>query len=116
MAVAAMAMLPPRLTTTIDGGGGDGDTDGYDRPFARGSLQPPPHGGAIGRNVCLTVVGDGIVGLVVGLLIVGLLVGRALGRDVGLMVVGNGIVGLGVRLLIGRLLNVGEFFLTNAVD
>ncbi len=109
-------MLLPLSTTTIDGGGCNGSNYGYNQPFARGSLQPPPHGGAIGRNVCLTVVGDGIVGLVVGLLIVGLLVGRALGRDVGLMVVGNGIVGLGIRLLIGRLLNVGEFFLTNAVD
>ena len=95
MAVAAMAMLPPRLTTTIDGGGGDGDNDGYDRPFARGSLQPPPLGGALGCDVCLTVIGDGIVGLGVGLLVVGSLVGGAIGRDVGLMVVGDGVV-LGV--------------------
>jgi hypothetical protein len=45
-----------------------------------------------------------------------LLIGGAVGRDVGLMVVGNSVVGLGVGLLIGRLLDVGEFFLTNAVD
>ncbi len=88
-------MLLPPLTTTIDGGGGDGDTDGYDRPFARGSLQPPPLGGALGRDVCLTVVGDGVVRLGVGLLVVGSLVGGAVGRDVGLMVVGDGVV-LGV--------------------
>ena len=87
-----MAMLPPLLTTTIDGGGGNANNDGYDRPFARGSLQLPPLGGAVGRNVCLTVVGNGIVGLGVGSLIGGLLVGGAIGRDVGLMVVGNGIV------------------------
>jgi hypothetical protein len=61
-------LLPP-LMTTIDGGGGDGNNYGDDRPFVRGSLQPPPLGRAVRRNVCLTVVGDGIVGLGVGLLI-----------------------------------------------
>jgi hypothetical protein len=116
MAVVAMALLPPPSTTTIDGGGGDGDNYGYDQPFARGSLQPPPLGGAVGRDVCLTVVGDGVVGLGVGSLVVGLLVGGAIGRDVGLMVVGDGVVGLGVGLLVGRLLDVGDFFLTKAVD
>ncbi len=69
-----MALLPPPSMTKIDGSGGDGDNYGYDRPFARGSLQPPPLGGAIGCNVCLTVVRDGVVGLGVELLIVGLLV------------------------------------------
>ncbi len=111
-----MALLPPPSTTTIDGGGGNGDNYGYDRPFAWGSLQPPPLGKAIGRDVCLTVIGDGIVGLGVRLLVVGLLVGGAMGRDVGLMVVSNGMVGLGVGLLNGGLLDVGELFLTNAVD
>ncbi len=85
--------------TTIDGGGGNGNNYGYDRPFARGSLQLPPLGGAVRRDVCLTVVGNGIVGLGVGLLVVRLLVGRAVGRDVGLMVVGDGIVGLSMDCL-----------------
>jgi hypothetical protein len=111
-----MALLPPPSMTTIDGGGGNGNNDGYDQPIAWGSLQPPPLGGAVGRNVCLTVVGDGIVGLGVGSLVVGLLIGGAVERDVGLMVVGNGFVGLGVRSLVGGLLNVGDFYLTNAVD
>ncbi len=62
-------------------------------------MQPPPLGRAVGRNVCLTVVGNGVVGLGVGLLVVRLLVGGAVGRDVGLMVVGNGVVGLGVDRL-----------------
>ncbi len=73
-------------------------------------MQPPPLGGAVGRDVCLTVVGNGIVGLGVGLLVIGLLVGRAIGHDVGLMVVGNGVVGLGIGLLVRGSLNVGEFF------
>ncbi len=73
-------------------------------------MQPPPLGGAIRHDVCFTVVGNGVVGLSVGLLIVGLLVGRAAGRDVGLMVAGDGVVGLGVRSLIGGSLDVGEFF------
>jgi hypothetical protein len=79
-------------------------------------LQPPPLGGAVGRDVCLTVVGDGLVRLSMGLLVVGLLFGGAIRRDVGLMVVGDGVVGLGVGSLVGGLLDVGEFFLTNAVD
>ncbi len=99
-------MLPPPSTTTIDGGGGDGDNDGYDRPIAQGSLQPPPLGGAVERDVCLTVVGDGVVRLGVGSLVVGSLIIGAVGRDVGLMVVGDGVVGLGVGSL-----DVGEFFL-----
>jgi hypothetical protein len=105
-----MALLVPPLTTTIDGGSGDGNNYGYDRPFARGSLQPPPLGGAVGRDVCLMVVGDGIVGLGVGSLVIGLLIGGAVGRDVGLMVVGNGVGGLGVGSLVGGSLDVGEFF------
>jgi hypothetical protein len=110
MALAVMAMLPPPLTKTIDGGGGDGNNDGYDRPFARGSLQPPPLGRAVGCDVCLMVVGNGVVGLGIGLLIIRSLVDRAIGRDVGLMVVNDGVVGLGVRLLVGGLLDVGEVF------
>ncbi len=106
-----MALLPLPSTTTIDGGGGNGDNDGYDRPIVQGSLQPPPLGGAVERDVCLTVVNDGVVRLSVGLLVVRLLVSKAVGHDVGLMVVGNGIVGLGVGSLVGRLLDVGEFFL-----
>ncbi len=103
-------MLPPPLMTTIDGGGGDGDNYGYDRPFARRSLQPPPLGGAVGRNVCLTVVSNGVVGLCIGLLVVRLLVGRAVGRDVGLMVIGNGVVGLGVDCLLADCLTSGSFY------
>ncbi len=110
MAVVAIALLPPPLTTTIDGGSGDGDNYGYDQPFTRGSFQPPPLGGPVGRDVCLTVVGDGVVRLGVRLLILGLLIGGAIGHDVGLMVVGNGVVGLGVGLLVGGSLDVGEFF------
>jgi hypothetical protein len=88
----------------------NGNNYAYDQPFARGSLQPLPLGGAVGRDVCPMVVGDGIVGLGVGLLIIALLVGGAIGRDVGLMVVGNGVVGLGVGSLVGGSLDVGEFF------
>jgi hypothetical protein len=98
-----MALLLPPSMTTIDGGGGDGNNYGYDQPFAWGSLQPPPLGGAVGRNVCLTVIGNGVVGLGVRLLVIRSLVGGAVGRDVGLMVVGDGVVGLGVdRLLVDR--------------
>jgi hypothetical protein len=110
MAVAAMAMLPPPLMTTIDGGGGNGDNDGYDRPFVRGSLQPPPLGRAVRRDVCLTIVGNSVVRLGVESLVVGLLISRAVGRDVGLMVVGDGVVGLGVGSLVGGSLDIGEFF------
>ncbi len=102
--------------TTIDGSGGDGDNYGYDRPFARGSLQPPPLGGAVGRDVCLTVIGDGIVGLGVGSLVVRLLIGRAVGLDVNLMVIGNSVVGLGVDCLSADRSTSGSFLLTNAVD
>ncbi len=109
-------MLLPLLMTTIDGGGGNGNSYGYDQPFAQGSLQPPPLGGAVGRDVYLTVVGDGIVGLGIGLLIVRLLVGRAVGRDVGLMVVGDGVVGLGVDRSSADRSMLGSFLLTNAVD
>jgi hypothetical protein len=116
MAVVAMALLPPPLMTTINDGGGDGNNYGYDQPFTRGSLQPPPLGGAVGRNVCLTVVGNGVVGPSVGLLVIRLLVGGAVGRDVGLMVVGNGVVGLGMdRSSVDRSMS-GSFLLTNAVD
>jgi hypothetical protein len=106
-------MLLPPLTTTIDGGGGDGNNDGYDRPIARGLLQPPPLGGAVGCDVCLTVIGDGIVRLGVRSLVIGSLVSRVIGRDVGLMVVGDGVVGLSVRSLVGGLLNVGDYFFNN---
>ncbi len=34
-----------------------------DRPIVWGLLQLQPLGGAFGHGVCLTVVGDGIVGL-----------------------------------------------------
>jgi hypothetical protein len=108
--------LPPPSMTTIDGGGGDGDNYGYDRPFARGSLQPPPLCGAVGRDVCLTVVGDGVVGLGVGSLVVRSLVGGAVGRDVGLMVVGDGVVGLVVDRSSADRSTSGSFLLTNAVD
>ncbi len=74
-----MVLLPPPSMTTIDGRGGDGNNYGYDQPFAWGSLQPPPLGGAIGHDVCLTVVGNGVVGLGVKLLLVRLLVGGPLG-------------------------------------
>ncbi len=94
-------MLPPPLMTTIDDDGGDGNNYSYDQPFARGSLQPPPLGGAIRRNVCLTVVSDGVVGLGVGSLVIRSLVGGAVGHDVGLMVLGDGVVGLGVGSLVG---------------
>jgi hypothetical protein len=116
MAVAAIALLPLPLMTTIDGGGGNGNNYCYDRPFARGSLMPPPLGGAIGRDVCLTVVGNGVVRLGVGLLVVKLLVSGAVGRDVGLMVIGNGVVGLGVDCSSADRLTSGSFLLTNAVD
>ncbi len=109
-------MFLPPLMTTIDGGGGNGNNYGCDRPFARGSLQPPPLGGAVGRDVCLTVVSDGVVGLGVGLLVVRLLVGGAFGRDVGLMVVGDGVVGLGMDCSSADNSTLGSFLLTNAVD
>ncbi len=111
-----MALLPPPLMTAIDGGGGNGNNYGYDQPFTRGSLQPPPLGGAIGCDVCLTVVSNGIVGLGIGLLVVRLLVGGAVGHDLGLMVVGNGIVGLGMNRLLADRSTSGSFLLTNAVD
>ncbi len=109
-------MLPPPSMTTIDGGGGNGNNYDYDRPFVRGSLQPPPLGGAIGRDVCLMVIGDGVVGLGVGSLVIRSLVGGAVGRDVGLMVVGDGIVGLGMDCSSADRLTSGSFLLTNAVD
>ncbi len=102
--------------TTIDGGGGNGNNYGYDRPFTRGSLQPPPLGGAVGHGVCLTVVGDGVVGLGVGSLVVRLLVGGAVRRDVGLMVVGDIVIGLSVDCLSADHSTSGSFLLTNAVD
>ncbi len=111
-----MALLPPPLMTKIDGGGGNGNNYGYDQPFAQGSLQPPPLGGAIGCDVCLTVVGNSIVGLSVESLIVRLLVSRAVGCDVGLMVVGDGVVGLGVDCLLADRSTLGSFLLTNALD
>ena len=46
----------------------------------RGSLQPPPLNEAVGRDVCLAVVGDGVVGLGVGSLVSGSLVGGEWGR------------------------------------
>ncbi len=79
-------------------------------------MQPPPLGGAIGRNVCLTVVGDGIVGLGVGSLIIRLLVGEAVRHDVGLMVIGNGVVGLGLDISSADRSTLGSFLLINAVD
>ncbi len=79
-------------------------------------MQPPPLGGAIGCDVCLTVVGDGVVGLGIGLLVIRLLVGEAVGRDVGFMVIGNGVVGLGVDCLLADCSTLGSFLLTNAVD
>ncbi len=109
-------MLPPPSMTTIDGGGGDGSNYGYDQPFARGSLQPPPLGRAIGRDVCLTVVGDGVVVLGAGLLVVRSLVGGTIGGDVGLMVVGNNVVGHGVDCSLADRSMSGSFLLTNAVD
>ncbi len=109
-------MLPLPSMTTIDGGGGNGDNYGYDRPFARGSLQPPPLGGAVGCNVCLTVVGNGVVRLDVRSLVVRPLVGRAVGCDVGLMVVGDGVIGLGVDCLSADCSTSGSFLLTNALD
>ncbi len=102
--------------TTTDGGGGDDNNYGYDRPFARGSLQPPPLGRAVGCNVCLTIVGDGVVGLGIGFLVIRLLVGRAIGLDVGLMVVGNSVVGLGMDRSSADHSTSGSFLLTNAVD
>ncbi len=111
-----MALLPPLLMTTIDGGGSNGNNYGYDQPFARGSLQLPPLGGAVGCDVCLTVISNGVVGLGVELLVVRLLVGGAVGRDVGLVVVGNGVVGLGVDCLLADCSTLGSFLLTNAVD
>ena len=76
----------------------------------RGLLQLLPLGGAVGCNVCLTVVGDGIVGLGIESLAVGLLIAGAVGCDVGLMVVDDGIVGLGVGLLASGSLDAREFF------
>jgi hypothetical protein len=116
MAVVAMALLPLPLITTIDGGGSNGDNYGYDWPFAWGSLQPPPLGGAVGRNVCLTVVGNGVVVLGIGSLVIRLLVIKAVRHDVGLMVVGNSIVGLGVDCLFADCSMLGSYLLTNAVD
>ncbi len=78
-------------------------------------MQLPPLGGAIGHNVCLTVVGNGIVGLGVGLLIVRLLVGGAVGHDVSLMIVGDDVVGLGVDCSLADRSTSGSFLLTNAV-
>jgi hypothetical protein len=105
------------VATAIDdnnnGGGGDGDNYGYDQPFAGGSLQPIPLGGAVGRDVCLTVVSNGIVGLGIGLLVIRLLISGAVGRDVGLMVVGDGIVGLGKNCLSADRSTLGSFLLTN---
>ncbi len=109
-------MLLPPLMTTIDGSGSNGNNYGYDRLFVRGSLQPPPLGGAIGHDVCLTVVGNGIVGLGIGLLVVRPLINEAVGSDVGLTVVGNGVVELGVDCSSADRLTLGSFLLTNAVD
>jgi hypothetical protein len=111
-----MALLPPPSMTTIDGSGGNGNNYGYDQPFVRGSLQPPPLGWAVGHDVCLMVVGDGVVGLGVGLFVIRLLISGAIGRDVGLMVIGNGVVGLGVDCLLADCSKSGSFLLTNAVD
>ena len=72
-------------------------------------MQLPPLGGAVGCDVCLTVVSNGVVGLSVGLLVVRLLVGGAIGRDVGLMVVGNGMVGIGVDCLLANCSTSGSF-------
>ena len=72
--------------------------------------------GPSGRDVCLTVVGDGVVGLGVGSLVVRSLVGGAVGRHVGLMVVGDGHVGLGVDRSSADRSTSGSFLLTNAVD
>jgi hypothetical protein len=116
MAVAAVALLLLPSMTTIGGGGGNGNNYGYDQPFARGSLQPPPLGGAIRRDVCLKFVSDGVIGLGVGLLVIRLLVGRAIGHDVGLVVVGDGVVGLGVDCSSADCSTLGSFLLTNAVD
>ncbi len=79
-------------------------------------MQLPPLGRAVGRDVCLTVIGNGVVGIGVGSLVLRLLVGGAVGRDVGLMVVGNGVVGLGVDCLLADCSTLGSFVLTNAVD
>ncbi len=79
-------------------------------------MQPPPLGGAAGRNVCLTVIGNGVVGLGIGLLVIRSLVGGAGRRDVGLMVVGDSVVGLGVDCLSADCSTLGSFLLTNAVD
>ncbi len=111
-----MALLPPLSMTTIDGGGSNGNNYGYDRPFARGSLQPPPLGGAVGRNVCLTVISNGVVGLGIGLFVVRLLIGGAIGHDVGLMVVSNDIVRLGMDCSLADRSTSGSFLLTNTVD
>ncbi len=111
-----MALLPPLSMTTIYGGGGNGDNYGYDQLFARGSLQPPPLGGAVRRNVCLTVISDGVVGLGVRSLVVRLLVGGAVRYDVSLMIVGNSVIGLGVDCSSADRLTSGSFLLTNAVD
>jgi hypothetical protein len=109
-------LLPPPSMTTIDGGGGNGNNYGYDQPFAQGSLQPPPLGRAVGCDVCLTVVGNGVVRLGIGLLVVRLLNSGAVGRDVGLMVVGDSVVGLGVDHSSANCSTLGSFLLTNAVD
>ncbi len=79
-------------------------------------MQLPPLGRAVGRDVCLTVVGNGVVGLGVGLLVVRLLFGGAVGRDVGLMVVGDGVVALGMDCSSADRLTSGSFLLTNAED
>jgi hypothetical protein len=72
-------------------------------------LQLPPLGGAVGRDVCLTVIGNGVVGLGIGSLVVRSLIGGAVGRDVGLMVVDDGVVGLGVDCLLVDCLTLGSF-------
>ena len=79
------------------------------------SSQPPPHDRSVGRDVCLAIVGDGIVGLGVGLFVGGwlvdkALVGEAVGHNVGLVVVGDRAVGFGVESLDGGLLVGGKFF------
>ncbi len=79
-------------------------------------MQPPPLGEAVGRNVCLMVVGDGVVRLGIGLLVIRLLIGGAVGRDVGLMVVGDGVVGLGMDRSLADRSTSGSFLLTNALD
>jgi hypothetical protein len=78
-------------------------------------LQPLPLRGAVGCDLCITIIGNGVVRLCFGSFdggsLVGMaVVGGAIGCNVGLVVIGDGVVRFGVGLLVGGSLVGGEVF------